>query len=578
MIRRSGEKLKMANLSRSLASLWIFSVVLAGCGGGGSEPPSAPPPAAADTNLTTLGLSVGALDQQFQPGLTSYTARVGYLDNVVRVELRASDPAAVVRVNGTTVATGNAARIALAEGQNAIDIVVQNGSAQKDYAIALTRETRATFEQSAYVKASNPGGDDVFGTSLALSGNTLVIGAPMEDGSNDTASDSGAAYVLVRDSAGIWSQQAYLKASNADPGDNFGYSVAISGNLIAIGAPFEQSHAVGVNGDQADNSKLGAGAVYLYVRDSNGQWTQAAYIKASNTAASAQFGKSVALDGNTLVVGAPMIPILVGSTYVFTRDANGSWSEQAVITASDPRADAGFSQTLALEGDTLAVGAPFHAGMSDFSGAVYLFRRQGSSWSEVVRLKSSNTESSDNFGFSIALSGATLAVGAPGEDGGSTGVGGDQNDNSAASSGAVYLFDRDAAGNWAQTAYIKASNAETVDSFGYSLALSGDWLAVSADNEAGGSTGTGGTESDNTKPGAGAAYLFVRDVSGTWSQQLYLKASNADPNDRFGRSSAALSSSTLVFAAPFEDSNATGVNGDSSNNTVTASGAVYVFE
>ena len=91
-------------------------------------------------------------------------------------------------------------------------------------------------------------------------------------------------------------------------------------------------------------------------------------------------------------------------------------------------------------------------------------------------------------------------------------------------------------------------------------------------------TGIGGTESDNTKPGAGAGYLFVRNASGNWSQQLYVKASNSESNDRFGRSSAALSNSTLVFAAPFEDSNATGVNGDSSNNAATSSGAAYVFE
>jgi FG-GAP repeat protein len=361
----------------------------------------------------------------------------------------------------------------------------------------------------------------------------------------------------------VWTQQAYLKAANADPGDNFGYSVAISENLIAIGAPFEDSNAVGVNGDPADDSMQGAGAVYLFARDANGQWTQEAYIKPSNTAASGEFGRSVALDGNTLVVGAPKMPMLVGSVYAFTRDAGGTWSQQAIIAASDPRSDAGFSQTLALRGDTLAVGAPFHTGIFDGSGAVYMFARQGSSWSEVVRLKGSDTVSGDNFGSSISMSEDTLAVGAPGR---------------AGSTGAVYVFDRTAAGSWTQTASVHASNAESQDTFGYAVALSGDWLAVSAENESGGSTGMGGTESDNTKPGAGAGYLFVRDAAGDWSQQLYVKASNSQSNDRFGRSSAALSRSTLVFAAPFEDSNATGVNGDSSNNTAADSGAVYVFE
>jgi trimeric autotransporter adhesin len=562
----------MATSARSLTILaWALSMALAGCGGGGSGPaattpppggtaPPPPPPPAGDTNLTTLGLSVGALDQQFQPGLTSYTATLGYLDNAVHVELQPADSAATVRVNGTAVTANASQRIELSEGQNAIDIAVQNGSVQKTYSIALTRETRATFGQSAYIKASNTGIEDVFGTTLALSGDTLVVGAPFQDGGS---SDSGAAYVFVRDTTGGWNQQAYLKAMHADPIDNFGYSVAIHGDRIAVGAPSEDSDAVGVNGDQADNSLLHSGAAYIFARDSSGQWTQEAYIKPSNPQASGGFGNNVALDGDTLVVSAPMSPMLVGSVYVFTRDAGGTWSQQAVIAASDPIPDAGFGQSLALQGDTLAVGAKWHTGVSDQRGAVYIFKRQGSGWSELVRLKASNAATGDIFGSSVALSGDTLAVGAPGR---------------AGFAGAVYVFDRNSAGNWAETAFFKASNTEPQDSFGYEVALSGDWLAVSAENESGGATGIGGTESDNTKPGAGAGYLFVRNGSGNWSQQLYVKASNSESNDRFGRSSAALSNSTLVFAAPFEDGNATGVNGDSSNNTASSSGAVYVFE
>ncbi|MBB6096268.1 hypothetical protein HNQ60_005190 [Povalibacter uvarum] len=587
-----------------LLAIWALSFVLAGCGGSGGSsetpeptspapppppapppetPPPEPPPAAADTNLSSLGLSIGELDQQFQPGVTNYTAKVRYLDNAVRIHAQASDPDAVVRVNGKAVTSGATERISLSEGQNEIDIVVENDTEEKNYSIELTRETWTTFEQSAYVKASNTGIDDVFGTQLALSGDTLVVGAPAEDsdargvnqdGTNNAASGSGAAYVITRDSAGAWSQQAYLKASNGDTNDNFGYSVAIDGDVIAVGAPFEASNASGINGDQADNSATSAGAVYIFVRDSNGQWTQEAYLKPS-TVASGQFGKSIALNGNTLVVAAPQQPMLIGTVYAFTRDADGIWSEQAVISASDPLGDAGFGQTLALEGDTLAVGAPWHPGISSFKGAVYVYSRQGSTWTEVVKLRGSNTEPSDEFGSSVALSDGTLAVGAPGED---SAAAGNPNDNSVTWAGAVYLFGINSAGTWEQTAFIKASDPGAFDNFGYAIALCGDWLAVSAENEAGGSTAIGGDESDNTKPGAGAAYLFVRDDSGNWSQELYVKASNSDAGDRFGRSSAALSDTTLVFGAPFEDSNATNVNGDSSNNTASASGAVYVFE
>ena len=110
------------------------------------------------------------------------------------------------------------------------------------------------------------------------------------------------------------------------------------------------------------------------------------------------------------------------------------------------------------------------------------------------------------------------------------------------------------------------------------MALSGDWLAVTAWNEASVATGVDGVQTDNSRPGSGAAYLFVRDADGKWSQELYLKAMNADANDRFGVSSAALSRAMLIVGAPYEDSNAVGVDGDQSNNTVSASGAVYVFE
>lgn len=165
--------------------------------------------------------------------------------------------------------------------------------------------------QLAYLKASNTDASDWFGEAVAISGDTAVIGARLEDSSatgvgGDQASNgspsSGAAYVFVRDGA-TWTQQAYLKASNAEAGDWFGAAVAISGDTIVIGAPLERSSATGVNGNQSSNASADAGAAYVFVR-SGTSWSQQAYLKSSNTDGSDIFGGAVAIWGETIVVGA----------------------------------------------------------------------------------------------------------------------------------------------------------------------------------------------------------------------------------------------------------------------------------
>jgi FG-GAP repeat len=466
-----------------------------------------------------------------------------------------------------------------------------------------SRQIVAQLVQQGYLKASNTDAIDVFGYSLALAGDTLVVGAPGEASAaigvngnqgDDSAPNSGAVYVFTRTGSN-WSQQAYLKATNTQAGDGFGESVALAGDTLAVGVPGEDSAENGINGNQGDNGAVDSGAVYVFTR-SNGVWSQQAYLKATNTQAGDGFGESVALTGDTLAVGATGEDSAAtgvngseadnsapgsGAVYVFTRTGS-DWNQQAYVKASIAEDDDLFGVSVALAGDTLAVGAPGEDSNATgidgdptnnsavVSGAVYIFTRSGSGWSQQAYLKATNTQAGDGFGESVALTGDTLAVGATGEDSAATGIDGDPTNNSAVDSGAVYVFTRSGSG-WSQQAYVKASNAEADDGFGYSVALANDTLAVGATGEA----SANGTQGNNSAPESGAVYVFTR-TNGVWSQQAYVKASNAEGFDLFG-SSIALAGDTLAVGAFFEASNTTGINGAQGDNNAPDSGAAYVF-
>ncbi len=457
--------------------------------------------------------------------------------------------------------------------------------------------------QQAYIKASNVSANHRFGVSVALSadGSTLAVGADLGD-------IVGTVYVFTHNGA-TWSQQALIKASNAGESDYFGSSIALSanGSTLAVGAYGEDSAATGINGDQNDNSAPTAGAAYVFTR-SGTTWSQQAYVKSSNAATEDWFGSKVTLsaDGSTLAVSAPMEDIVidgtnaadVGAIYVFTR-AGTTWSQQAYAKAFNANMNDHFGNSLALspDGSTLAVGAigedsdatgidgdPSRDIISD-AGAVYVFTRTGTTWSQQAYVKASNTGDrttgeGDNFGSSVALShdGSILAVGAYWEDSAATGIGGNQGDNSATDAGAVYMFERSGT-TWWQQAYVKASNTGAGDYFGISVALSADGsaLAVGAYAEDSATTGVNGAQTDESAPASGAIYWFTRSGT-TWSQQAYVKASNTGPDDLFGQGLAlSADGSTLAVGAHQEDSAARGIGGAPSDNSAMNAGAVYVF-
>jgi hypothetical protein len=175
----------------------------------------------------------------------------------------------------------------------------------------------------------------------------------------------------------------------------------------------------------------------------------------------------------------------------------------------------------------------------------------------------------------VAISGDTAIVGASSESSNATGVNGNQSNNSAPGSGAAYVFARSGT-VWSQQAYLKASNTNAGDSFGFSVAVSGDTAIVGAPVEASNATGVNGNQSDNSASFSGAAYVFVRNGA-AWTQQAYFKASNTESNDEFGRNAVAISGNTAIVGAWHEDSNATGINGNQSNNSAADAGAAYVF-
>ena len=425
------------------------------------------------------------------------------------------------------------------------------------------------WRQAAYIKAARTDTAVGFGAGLALSadGNRLVIGAPGERSSatgidgdwNETTFGEfafGAAY-LYRREGGAWLFDTYFKASNAEPNDRFGSAVAVSadGSTIAVSALEEDSAATGVGGDQANNDAEASGATYVF-SDSSGAWVQEAYVKAPNAEADDYFGHALALsgDGSRLAVSAiredggiagingdPNDNSLpgngsrstgTGAVYVYTRDT-GVWSDQAYIKSSNIDADDmfGFSLSFSDDGSILVVGAqredssasgvnaPLETdNSSEDTGAAYVFRSNAGVWTQDAYLKASNTDRTEIFGASVAVSGdgRYIAVGATSESSLAVGVNGDQTQTSNVGVGAAYLFAWD--GVWNQVSYVKASNSDQSQfpgsgrgiEFGRSIALSqdGQALAVGGAAEPSDARGIGGDQANENASLSGAVYLY----------------------------------------------------------------------
>ena len=379
--------------------------------------------------------------------------------------------------------------------------------------VSGARALAQSQEQQKLVPADR-GDTQMFGSSVALSGDTVLVGAVNDECAPDTR--CGAAYVF-RFNGTSWDQEQKLTASDAAERDDFGWSVALSGDTALVGAQ-------GI-GCAADGT---CGAAYVY-RFNGTSWDQEQKLIASDAESPVGYGRSVSLSGDTALVAAPFYDCGAdqdcGAVYIF-RFNGTSWDEEQKLTASDAAFGDIFGSSISVSGNTALVGAQ----MADCAagtncGAAYVFRFNGTSWDQEQKLTASDAGGGDVFGWSVALSGDTALVGARRH---ACAAGGN--------CGAAYVY-RFNGSSWVEQQKLTASDAGSGDVFGTSVAVSGETAVV----------GSYLAECAGGGFGCGAAYVF--QFNGTsWDQEQKLTASDADINAQFGIS-ASVDGETIAVSA-----------------------------
>jgi hypothetical protein len=366
--------------------------------------------------------------------------------------------------------------------------------------------------ENGKVTASDAAANDFFGNSVSISGDYAIVGAPFDNNS------TGAAYVFSRSGNG-WSEQTKLTASNAAAGDEFGISVAISGDYAIVGAHFKNS---------------GTGAAYVFHR-SGSTWPEQDILTASDGMQSDLFGFSTSITSNHVIVGAWNHNNTTGSAYVFNRSGN-VWSEQAKLTASNAAAGDEFGYSVGLHGDYAVVGATQIS--NNGSGTAYVYQRTGNTWPEQDILTAAGLNAGDKFGISVDISGDYVIVGATGDD------------DDGMDAGAAFIFVRSGI-SWMEQIKLSGSGNSTGDQFGISVSISGDNATI-------------GSHLDADDTNSGVVYVFNR-TGIFWTQKARLVPSDAADDDRFGMSVSIDGGWIIVGAAEDDD------DGDNS-------GSAYFFE
>ena len=533
--------------------LLFFGLFIASCGGGNDDSMRPSPILGSNATLASLSINGADLDPAFDSSVTDHTAAVGFAAKSTQVTATVEDVSANLSVNGTAVNSGVASdSISLDEGSNTItvNVIAEDGITEQTYTVVIVRQSASAFAQKAYVKAFDPFENDAFGAKLALSGDgaKLAVAAPFVGiefcGEEPWLGRPQSVYEYERDDNGVWTElPKIVEFSGSGPSFAEDIDMSADGSTLAVSA-----------------RDLG---LFVFSREGDGVWTQQKLDIQSPIASFYGFYLvALSADGATLavVVSFSFPPSSIEALYIFTRDSDGNWTEQAEITDDKYFLNCcnGFTPDISLSGDgeTLAVGR---------LNRVYVFGRDNNNaWTERAELQQFSNDSEDNLlGDSVELSrdGTTLAAG-------------------ATAAGSAYLFRTDSNNVWTEEAFVRPS-VRGSDQFGWSVALSADGtiLAVGAPFEDSGATGVNGDELNNDATDRGAAWVFARDSFGVWTQRAYLKASTTLNTRHFGAEVSLSDDGTiLAVGVPGDSRAATGVNGDSIDRGPCFAGATYIFE
>ncbi len=353
-----------------------------------------------------------------------------------------------------------------------------NGS-DSGSAYVFTRSGTIWIQQAKLVASDGAAGDN-FGYYVSLSGDTALIGAPLD---NDNGNFSGSAYVFIRIGT-TWAQQTKILASDGAPGDNFGWCVALDGDTALIGALYGYGNI------------FGTGCAYIFTR-SGTIWTQQQKIFTLDGQSGDLFSYSVSLNGDTGLIGVSGDDDNKGSAYVFTRSGT-TWTQQAKLVASDGTAGDDFGIGVSINDDTALIGADQY--WSNSFGLAYVFVRSGATWTQQAKLVANDHMMGDRFGYCVSLDGDTALIGAPIGDGVVT------------NSGEAYMFIRTGI-TWTQQARLFASDGQWNVYFGCSVFLDGDTALIGEF-----------LDDNNGQAGTGSAYIFIKEnqpaiADFTWTPQ-----------------------------------------------------------